>query len=353
MRRHRRRKALPTEPVNLQIENLSHEGRGIAHLNGKVVFVQDALPGEQVNALYTSMRDSFDEARAVEILLPSPDRVEPRCPHASICGGCSLQHFDSTAQLAFKQEVLHEKLRHSTGRNDYSRMDAITGPAFGYRRKARLAVRYVTKKEQVLVGFREKNGSFITRMDSCEVLDPQAAGLLPALASLIGKMDAYRHIPQIEVAVGDEIEGSNRVALVFRHLQQLSDMDSEALAVFGMDNLCDIYLQPEGLDSVRCLFPEAGKSRLYYHLPAYELRMAVAGDGALSPSRRNKLATHDEVERFYAHLEEVMQETGFLDPKRPGRLMQRMRRLFARARLEKEEINILRGVLSAVQDKRD
>lgn len=274
MARNRRRKSLPQDPVVLEIEKLSHEGRGISHLDGKVVFVDEALPGEQVSARYTGRRDSFDEARAEEILRASPHRVTPHCGYAGICGGCSLQHFDSEAQLAFKEEVLHEKLRHSTGRDDYQRLPPITGPAFGYRRKARLAARYVHAKERVLVGFREKRGSFITCMDSCEVLDPRAAALLPELSALIGRMDAFRDIPQIEVAAGDADAGGHGLALVLRHMRPLGGADLERLSAFAAAVPCDLYLQPGGPDTVAKLYPEGTPERLYYRLPDFDLDMA-------------------------------------------------------------------------------
>lgn len=273
MRRSRRLKSLPKDPVSLEIEKLSHDGRGIAHLDGKVVFVSEALPGERVKAVYTSKRDSFDEAKTLEVLRPSVSRVDPECQYASICGGCSFQHFDSAAQLAFKETVLHEKLQHSIGNDDYRKLPAITGPSFHYRRKARLGVRFVRKKNQVLVGFREKNSSFITQMDSCSVLDSQVSDLLVDLGRLIQSLISFQRIPQIEVAVGDKLKTVNSLALVIRHLQALPQSDIDKLRDFAAQHRLDIYLQPEGPESVTKLYPAETESRLYYQLQDFQLTL--------------------------------------------------------------------------------
>tara|TARA_R110000772_G_scaffold140286_6_gene249482 strand:+ start:7139 stop:8485 length:1347 start_codon:yes stop_codon:yes gene_type:complete len=272
--RRRSRQTLPKEPVVLNIEKLSHEGRGIAHLDGKVVFVEEALPGEEVAAVYTQKRQSFDQAKTTDVLRASSERVEAPCQYASICGGCSLQHFEAQAQLAFKSGVLHELLSHSLSGSHYEQLAALTGPQFAYRRKARLAVRYVHKKEQVLVGFREKNSSFITNMSSCEVLESEVSNLLPALSALITSLEAYKHIPQIEVAIGDQHENANTLALVFRHLLPLNDLDQEKLRVFAEAHNFDLYLQSGGLETVTKIYPPATIERLYYELPDYSLTMA-------------------------------------------------------------------------------
>ncbi|MDT8399980.1 MAG: 23S rRNA (uracil(1939)-C(5))-methyltransferase RlmD [Pseudomonadales bacterium] len=274
MKKGRNRKALPREPFQLVIEKLSHEGRGIAYNDGKVVFVDDALAGESVNAVYTARHNNFDEARALEILHASSQRVTPPCQYALVCGGCSLQHFDSVAQLAFKESVLHEKLHHSTATRDYLKLAPVTGPVLAYRRKARLAARFVARKEKVLVGFREKNSSFITDMDSCAVLDSQVGSLLPALGNVLLSLSVHRHIPQVEVAVGDPHSDGNTLALIIRHLQALNAADIEILQAFAREQRLDIYLQPEGPASVRKLEPTDGNERLYYQLPAFNLSMA-------------------------------------------------------------------------------
>jgi len=269
----RRRKKLPTTPLELEISALSHEGRGIAHHEGKVVFVEGALPGEKVEAVLTDRRSKYDQAKLVEVHSPSPDRIEPACEYASICGGCSLQHFDPRAQLAFKESMLFEKLDHAVQGQQYTHMDPLRGPVLGYRRKARLAVRYVHKKEQVLVGFREKGSTFITNMSSCEVLDQRVSSMLPALSALVSSLESFREIPQIEVAAGDPDLDAPTTALVFRHLKALGDADQEKLVSFARENSFALYLQPGGMDTVHKVHPKSGPDRLYYHLPAESLAL--------------------------------------------------------------------------------
>ncbi len=272
--RRRRRQKLPTTPIVLEIEKLSHEGRGIAHHEGKVVFVTEALPGETVEALLTSRRENFDEAALDSILKASADRIDPACEYASICGGCSLQHFDPVAQLAFKEATLFERLSHAVPEAGFEKLPPLTGPVLGYRRKARLAVRYVHKKEQVLVGFREKNSSFITKMTSCQVLDPRIADLLPALSTLIGGLESFRDIPQIEVAAGDPDSEGCSAAFIFRHLKPLPANDQTQLLSFAKEKSIALYLQPGGMETVHKIYPADGKDRLYYSLPEFGLNLA-------------------------------------------------------------------------------
>lgn len=272
-----RRRQQQQDPLVLSTTKLSHEGRGIAHHDGKVVFVDGALAGEEVLVRFTGSRSSYAEAEALEIRVASPDRVVPACPHFGVCGGCSLQHLNSSAQLAFKEAVLHEKLEHAVAAGSYTRLPVIGGAVLGYRRKARLAVRWVGKKGKALVGFREQSSSFITDMDSCAVLDPRVGVLLPALSALVSSLDARDTLPQIEVAIGDPpyagIAGGD-CALVIRHLQPLSAADRDLFCSFGQQHAIDIYLQPQGPDSVHKLFPIEGLERLCYHLPDHNLTLA-------------------------------------------------------------------------------
>jgi 23S rRNA (uracil1939-C5)-methyltransferase len=241
---------------------------------GRIVFIDGALPGETVRAEFTTVKGSYAEARTVEVVKAAVERVAPACPHFHACGGCSLQHYASVSQLVFKEAVLHEKLEHAAGVSDYRKLPAISGIEFGYRRKARLAVRWVGKKERVLVGFREQHSSFITDMDSCAVLEPEAARLLPLLSVLIGRMHCREQLPQVEVAIGDEQPGANRCALIFRHLQPLDKHDLDQLLAFGAEHAVDIYLQPKGPDSVHRVLPPNGEERLFYELPDFNLRLA-------------------------------------------------------------------------------
>ncbi|KAG1665752.1 23S rRNA (uracil(1939)-C(5))-methyltransferase RlmD [Nymphon striatum] len=166
----RRKQKLPKDPVKATIESLSHEGRGVTHLDGKATFISGALPGEEVTFTYTSTRRSHDEGKVEEILKASPDRVEPKCKHYDICGGCSLQHLSTDAQIHYKQKSMLESLKHLGKVEPKEVFDPITGDVWGYRRKARLGAKFVIKKDKVLVGFRERHGGFLADIESCEVL---------------------------------------------------------------------------------------------------------------------------------------------------------------------------------------
>ena len=201
----RGRKKLPAEPLSATIESLSHEGRGIARINGKTVFISGALPGEQVTFQYTRKRGQFDEGRVVDVVESSALRVEPRCRHYALCGGCSLMHLDSEQQILHKQSVLLEQLQHIGGLAPERVIPPLSASHWGYRRKARMGVKYVAGKEKVLVGFREKNSRFIADIDSCEVLHPFLGKTIGQLKELIGGLSVYRQIPQLEVALSDTV----------------------------------------------------------------------------------------------------------------------------------------------------
>ncbi len=265
----RRKKQLPETPVAATIESLSHDGRGIARLDGKTTFIDNALPGEQVFFQYTFMRRKFDEGRAVEILDPSPDRVTPPCAHSLICGGCSLQHLDPAVQIQRKQAVLAEQLVHFGGLRPDRWLEPLTGPVTGYRGKARLGVKYVDAKGDTLVGFREKRNSLIADLAQCEVLIPEVGHRFRDLRALINGLDGRRRLPQIEVARGDDA-----VALVFRHLDPLSPADQGALVAFCREHGLQCYLQPGNESTVHRVWPEEGEERLYYRHPQADVEMA-------------------------------------------------------------------------------
>lgn len=261
----RRKKKLPETPVAATIESLGHDGRGIARLDGKTTFVDNALPGERVMLKYTYQRSKFDEGRAVEILEASPDRVEAPCPHHVICGGCSLQHIDPPVQIQRKQAVLEEQLAHFGRLRPETWLAPLTGPVTGYRGKARMGVKFVEAREETLVGFREKRNSFIADLHQCEVLIPEVGHRLDALRGLINGLDGKRRIPQIEVARGDD-----DLALVFRHLDPLSNGDRDKLVAFCREHGFQLYLQPGNESTVHRVWPgpEGGEERLYYRHPA-------------------------------------------------------------------------------------
>lgn len=281
MKNARRRNKLPTEAMQLQIQRLSHDGRGIASIEGKIAFVDGALTGESVSAVYVARHKQYDELRAQEILVSASERVVPPCAHASVCGGCAMQHLHPDAQVQLKERVLHEQMQHIGGLTQYEHLPAIRSQSVAYRRKARLAVRYVTKKESMLVGFREKNSTFIAEMSDCAVLNDKVSGLIAPLRAFLAERECRYTIPQIEVAVGElptatalGVHPAEDVVLIVRHLEPLSQGDLEAFLQFARDHAVQMYLQPKGPDSVHKVWPVDGGDRLYYHLPEFGLRMA-------------------------------------------------------------------------------
>lgn len=245
-----RRKKLPVVPVTATIEGLTHEGRGITHVDGKKTFVDGALPGEIVSFQYKRQRSRFNEAGLLEIIKPSTERIQPQCIYFGVCGGCSFQHVNSKYQLQHKQKTLLEQLRHAGGVLPEAVLPPLTGPQWGYRRRARLAVRYVDKKQKVLVGFREKGSSYVADIDHCEVLHPSIGNILQDLKLLVSGLSIFRQLPQIEIAVAD-----NTTALVLRHLAALNDNDRALLEQFSADQNLDIYLQPGGIETITPLIP--------------------------------------------------------------------------------------------------
>jgi 23S rRNA (uracil1939-C5)-methyltransferase len=240
--------------LEADITDFTHDGRGVARVAGKAVFVSGALAGERVRLRFTSKRRHYDEAIVEEVLQASPDRVVPKCPHFGVCGGCALQHLDPAAQIAAKQRVLIENLERIGKVQPEEVFAPLTDAPWGYRRKGRLSVKFVDKKNRVLVGFRETNGRYVADIKHCDVLDPSIGSRIAPLAELIELLDAKRDIPQIEIAVGD-----NLAALVFRHLQPLSEKDLTALTTFAQTNELAIFLQPGGIDSVAPLWPADAK----------------------------------------------------------------------------------------------
>jgi len=262
----RHKKKLPLDAVETEIESLSHDGRGVAHINGKAVFVEGALPGERVSFRYTRCRSQFDEGRVEQVLRASAQRVEAACEFYQVCGGCRLQHLDAAEQVRLKQTVLLDNLTRIGKVKPESILEPLCGPIWGYRQKARLGVRYVRKKERVLVGFREKNSAFLAEMDSCKILNPRIGEHLQDLSSAIAQLSCYDKIAQIEVAIGDE-----NAALVIRHLVELSAADRDILTEFGKQFDFQIYLQPAGPDSIELLWPDT--AGLAYALPDYQLQI--------------------------------------------------------------------------------
>jgi 23S rRNA (uracil1939-C5)-methyltransferase len=249
MARRSRRPQLP-EPFEVTIEGLSHEGRGISHHNGKIVFVFAALPGERVKIQINKTTKKFSEASVIEVIQASEHRIQPHCPHFSMCGGCSMQHISSDYQIALKQASILEMMEHAGVKIDEV-IAPITSHPWGYRRKARLGVKYVIKKERLLIGFRERNKPYLADMQSCQILIEEVGQHLQDLMQLISTLDAKQSIAQIEVAADDE-----HCALVIRHLNPLSDSDIQELTRFAQASGFWIQLQPQGPDSITTLYPE-------------------------------------------------------------------------------------------------
>ena len=261
----RRSRKLPQDPVRARIDSMSHEGRGVAKVGGKTVFIDGALPGEEVLFRFLKKHASFDEGMAVEILVPSAKRIAPGCPHFQICGGCRLQHLSAEEQIRFKEGVLLEQLKHIGGVSPETVIPALRGPEWGYRRKARLGVKYVEAKGRVVIGFREKQGRFLADLDSCPVLHPAVGDRLLELQALITGLSIRKHIPQIEVAVGEQA-----TVLVFRHMQPFLETDLQLLGAFQTRTGMMICLQPGGPETVTPLAP--GQDLFQeYSLPGHEV----------------------------------------------------------------------------------
>ena len=259
-------KSTPPAPDWLDIESLDLEAQGVAHKSdGKVVFVEGALPFEQVSASTYRKKNNWEQASLTAIHRESSQRVRPGCPHfglhAGACGGCKMQHLHTGAQVAVKQRVLEDNLWHLGKVKPQTLLRPIEGPAWGYRYRARLSVRYVVKKGVVLVGFHERKSRYVADMEVCPVLPPHVSALLMPLRALISSLDARDTCPQIELACGDTV-----TALVLRHLEPLSDADLGRLRHFAAEQDVQWWLQSKGPDTVRLL--DEGGEPLAYARPA-------------------------------------------------------------------------------------
>ena len=262
------------EPETARINAVTHDGRGIAAVSGKKVFVSGALNGEEVRFLRRKSRRKFDEAELLEVLEQSADRIEPRCDAFGRCGGCALQHISEQQQQSIKFQTLKDNLERIGKVTPDAWLPPIVGPGWHYRRRARLGLKYVPGKGRVLVGFRERHAPYITDMHRCEVLAMPVGGMIDALSTLIGSLSIRARLPQIEVAVAE-----NAVAFVFRVLDPPTDEDRVLLRQFGEANDVRIYLQPAGLDSVKLLYPDAPVEALYYTLPEFDVRIEFSPVG--------------------------------------------------------------------------
>jgi 23S rRNA (uracil1939-C5)-methyltransferase len=264
----------------IEIESLDGEGRGVGHLEnpdgtpGKVIFVEGALPGERVRFASWRKKKQWEAARMTGLLHESTMRVAPRCPHFGVCGGCSLQHMEPSAQVAVKQRVLEDSLWH-IGRVRPERMlRPVYGPYWGYRYRARLSVNYVPKKGGILIGFHERKSRFVVDMTSCAVLPPHVSAMLLPLRELIGSLSIYDKIPQIELAVGESDGGDMLTAMVLRIMAPLSPEDETRLKIFADAHGVQWWLQTKGPDTAVLFYPDT--ARLQYTLPEFGITMPFA-----------------------------------------------------------------------------
>ena len=259
MRRNRNRSYQnPADNPILQatIESLDQEGRGVAHVDGKTIFIDGALPNEVVMYQSQRIKPSYEVANTIEVLQASNDRVTPKCPHYGLCGGCKLQHMDARAQVTAKQKMLEADLWHIGKVKAENMLPPLFGPTWGYRHKARLSVKYVQKKERVLVGFNEKGTRFVADMNSCEVLTPEVSALIAPLQSMIFEMSIRDKLPQIELAVG---EGSV-VVLILRIMDALTENDEMLLKAFADVHKIQVWTQTKGPDTIKPFWPNALQS---------------------------------------------------------------------------------------------
>ena len=265
-----RRKQIPDFPI--RIDKLSHEGRGLVQWGERTLFVDGALPGELITVRVTHRSSRIAEGIARAVLVPSPERGQPTCRHAEICGGCSLQHIPHAAQLVHKSKTLDELMtREGISLDRVEKLPTLQGPTLGYLRSARLGVRWVHAKNRVLIGFREKGSKFIADIDGCPVLDQRIGQSLGLLESTIASLSQPDRIPQVEFAAGDDT-----LAIVIRHLEALCEADLITLSTLGKQTGWHVYLQPKGPDTITRLLALKGPEWLAYRIGEYGLEYQFA-----------------------------------------------------------------------------
>jgi 23S rRNA (uracil1939-C5)-methyltransferase len=290
-------------PELLRIDGVSHDGRGIATVDGKKVFVADVLRGEEVRVVRRKRRRSYDEAELVEVLQPAAARRVPRCAVFGICGGCSLQHVAPDEQRSIKENALRDNLKRIGGIEPRRWLPAVAneqeGGSWTYRRRARLAVKDVPAKGRVLVGFRERNAPFVTDMRRCEILEPPLDGLIDPLSELIGRLTIRNRLPQIEVAVAD-----NAVELLLRVLDPPTPEDRRLLLQFAEAHALRLSLQTGGLEAIEALYPVSPGAALNYVLPDFDVRLEFAAADFIQVNRQvNRSMVSQVVELLQAGAE--------------------------------------------------
>jgi 23S rRNA (uracil1939-C5)-methyltransferase len=252
------------------VESIDHEGRGIAHADGKVIFIEGALTRELVTYSTYRKKNNYEQAKVGQILKQSFMRVQPKCASFGVCGGCSMQHLDAGAQVAVKQRVLEDNLQRIGKVKPEVILAPIYGQPWAYRQRARLSVRHVLKKEKTLVGFREQNGKYVADIPHCEILTPKIANLLPLLGELNERFSKRDILPQIEVAVGDNVE-----VLVLRIMDALTPSDEAAIKAFADAHQVQFWTQTGGVDTVKPFYPLDAPA-LSYSLPEFGITMPFA-----------------------------------------------------------------------------
>ncbi len=253
----------------LRVESLDLDAQGVAHNSeGKVVFIEDALAGETVQVRVHRKKNNWEQAAMVARRRDSPQRVVPRCVYFGTCGGCKMQHLHVSAQVATKQRAVEDALWHLGKVKAERVLRPIEGPAWRYRYRARLSVRYVARKAKVLIGFHERKSSFVADMETCEVIPAHLSAMLLPLRELVSTMAQRDRLPQIEVAIGDAV-----TALVLRHLEPLTEPDLDRLRAFATGHGVQWWLQPKGPETVHRLSPEVEEPELSYALPEFGITM--------------------------------------------------------------------------------
>lgn len=283
-------------PITFGITGLAHDGRAVGSYGigacdhpadkiGKKVFISHALPDEVVSVKIKSAKKSFEEGDALTVIdNPNPQRQTPPCAHFGVCGGCSLQHWQADGQIAFKQTVLSELLKHHANAEPQTWLPPLVGERLGYRTKARMGVRYVEKKGTALVGFRERASNFLAELNECHILDSRVGQHINALKTLIGTLEGRQHIAQLELAMGESLpdiaDSQKSVAIIVRHLQPLGGHDIDALQAFFAKQNWQLFLQPKGSDSVHRIDDPQGRASsltvppsggLFYRLPDFDV----------------------------------------------------------------------------------
>ena len=258
------------EPLEADVIDLTHDGKGVADVDGRRLFVPGALSGERVKLLPRRRRRKLQEAELLEVVTPAPARADPPCAYFGRCGGCALQHLNYEAQVEFKEKVVQDAFARIASLTPDRWLEPMTGPEWYYRRRARLGVRYVAGKERVLVGFKERSTRYVTDMLSCRVIERPLDGLPGSLAKLIGCTSLKQRLPQAEVSIGE-----NARAVVLRVLEEPEPADLELFGEFGIENEIDIYLQRGGPGTVVPLTSERA-DRLTYRLPAFDVSLTFS-----------------------------------------------------------------------------